>query len=437
MRTAALAVFIACSVFSAEFQTARLDNGLTVIVSPDNVSPVVTICIAVKTGATCETPETNGLAHFYEHMFFKGNLALPDQTAYNRRLGELGILQNGTTSPEKVQYFITLGSGRFEEGLRFMYDAITSPLFDETEMEREREVILNEYQRGLSSPFHPYFIARQEVLCPDAPWRYSAIGVPEVILAASPEVMRQFQQTYYTPDNSALIIAGDVEYAEAFDLAETVFSQWEHGGWSDYDSLPRLIDIQRDTVVYVDSPSGIGYVSIVYEGPSISTDPSESYPADVWGAYLSLMSREFYTDLVTNGPFIDVSGSYYTQRFTPMITFGGPVPPDRAEEALEALTEEIGQLREPGYYDPEGLELAREQLYRHRILSEETSYDVAVESIPFWWVVAGDLDYYTTYIDSLRAVGMEDITTFTDRWIRGKPCAAFVMMPAREGVSGD
>ncbi|OPL17587.1 MAG: hypothetical protein AVO35_09150 [Candidatus Aegiribacteria sp. MLS_C] len=433
MVTAALVISIACSVLSTEFRVSRMENGLTVIVSPDHVSPIVTICIAVKTGATCETPGTDGLAHFYEHMFFKGNGALPDQTAYNRRLGELGILQNGTTSPEKVQYFITLGSGSFEEGLRFMYDAITSPLFDETEMERERQVILNEYQRGLSSPFHPYFIARQEVLCPEAPWRYSAIGEPEVILSASPEAMRQFQYKYYTPDNSALIIAGDIEYDEAFRLAEEVFSPWEYGGRSDYDSLPRLIEIQRDTVVYVDSPSGTGYVSVIFEGPSISTDPSESYPADVWGAYLSLMSREFYTDLVTNGPFIDVTGSYYTQRFTPMITFGGPVPAHRAEEALEALALEIGQLQEPEYYDPQGMVLAREQLCRHRILSEETSYDVAVESIPFWWVVAGDLNYYATYIDSLRAVDMEDVISFTDRWIRGKPSAAFVMMPFRQG----
>jgi len=122
------------SLSAADFETKQLENGLTVIVSPDDTSPVVTICIAVKTGATCETPETNGLAHFYEHMFFKGNEALPDQTAYNRRLGELGILQNGATSTERVWYHITLGSDRFEGGLQFMFDAITSPLFDQVDL---------------------------------------------------------------------------------------------------------------------------------------------------------------------------------------------------------------------------------------------------------------------------------------------------------------
>jgi zinc protease len=424
-------------VLAAEYQVRHLENGLTVIVSPDRISPVVTICVAVKTGATCETPETNGLAHFYEHMFFKGNEALPDQTAYNRRLGELGILQNGTTYPERVQYYLTLGSDRLAEGLEFMYDAITSPLFDMDEMEREREVILNEYQRGLSSPFYNLTIAREQVLFSQAPWRISAIGVPEVIGSASPPAMHDFQHTYYTPDNSALIITGDVDYEEAFSLAQEEFSSWEYGGRSNYDSLPMAIDIQRDTTVYVHSPSGIGYVSVVYQGPSISTDPSDSYPADVWGSYLALMSREFYTDLVTNGPFINIYGSYYTQRFGPSITFAGMLPPGSVEEGLQLLLEEIEQLQDPDYYDAGGIQLAKDELYRHRILAEETSYDVAVESIPFWWVVAGNLEYYDTYLDSLGAVDRQDIDMFLDTWVRDRPRAVFVMMPLEgEEVSG-
>ncbi len=416
-------------VSAADFETRQLENGLTVIVSPDDTSPVVTICIAVKTGATCETPETNGLAHFYEHMFFKGNEALPDQTAYNRRMGELGIIQNGATSTERVWYHITLGSDNFKEGLQFMFDAITSPLFDMEEMERERDVIMNEYDRGLTHPFHNLTLAKEEVIYIDAPWRQSPIGVPEVIQAAAPPAMHAFQEQYYTPDNSALIITGDVDYEEAFRLAEEQFAGWEYGGRSNYDSLPRLIRIERDTTVYVDSPSGAGYVSVVYEGPSISTDPGDSYPADVWGSYLSLMSREFYTDLVTNGPFINVYGSYYTQRFSPTITFAGMVPPDRAEEALDLLLEEIRQLQSPDYYDEEGILLAKEDLHRHRILAEETSRDVAVESMPFWWVVAGSLDYYATYQDSLDVVEMEDISEFLETWIVNKPRAVFVLMP--------
>lgn len=432
MRTSIIpaALLVAAIASAAGFQTSALDNGLTVIVSPDHTSPVVTICIAVKTGATCETPETNGLAHFYEHMFFKGNAALPDQTAYNMRMGELGIVRNGTTYPERVQYFITLRSDRLEDGLHFMFDAITSPLFDQTEMENERQVIMNEYERGRSNPFRPLWDAREDILFSAAPWRMSGIGEPEVIQSASPEVMRFFRETYYTPDNSALIIAGDVDPEQVIQLVEDIFSVWEYGGGSNYDMLPQVISIPRDSTVRLDSPSGVSYVSVVYEGPSISEYPGDSYPADVWGSYLSLMGREYYTDLVTNGPFLDVFGSYYTQRFSPSISFGGTVADGRADEALEMLLEEIEQLGSPEYYDEDGLVLAREELRRNRILGEETSRDVAVESFPFWWAATGSLDYYATYLDSIDAVNSEDIMLFLDEWLSDRPRVAFVMAPS-------
>ncbi len=121
-------VMILMILTGLSLQLFELPNGLDVIVGEDHSSPVVTICVVVKTGATCETPETNGLAHFYEHMFFKGNGALPDQTAYNRRMRELGMIRNGVTSNEVVKYYLTVSSDLFEEGMGFMFDAIATPL---------------------------------------------------------------------------------------------------------------------------------------------------------------------------------------------------------------------------------------------------------------------------------------------------------------------
>ncbi len=432
MKTLLLASLLAIPLQAASFETMTLDNCLEVIVSPIHTSPIVTICVTVKTGSTCEEPGTNGLAHFYEHMFFKGNAALPDQTAYNQRIRELGIVRNGVTSDEMVRYYVTLGSHRFEEGMEFMFNAIVTPLFDLEEMERERSVIMNEYERNTTGAWWSLWLAQEQVLAPDAPWRASAIGVPEVILSASPTAMNDFRERYYTPDNAALIIAGDVTVTEAFELASETFSSWEYGGRSNFDDLPVLLSVPKDTTVYVDSPSGIAYVSIVYAGPPFGLYPEASYPADVWGTYLDLMSRDFYTDLVTSGPFTSIHASYYTQRYFPTITFGGMVPPERTGEALEALRTEIAELLSLSYYDPDGIELAKDRLRRHRLLSEETSRDLALDSLPFWWVQGNGLDYYETYLDRLAAVDSEDITAFLDEWIASKPCVVFVMAPMDE-----
>jgi len=410
---------------------STLPNGLEVIVYEDHSSPVVTVCVAVKTGATCETPETNGLAHFYEHMFFKGNTALPDQTAYNTRMRELGIIRNGTTGSEDVRYYLTVSSDLFSDGLEFMYNAITGPLFDQAEIAQEQSVVMNEYERNTSNPYWTFWRTQEELLTIE-PWRSSAIGSPEVIQSADRETMLMFQQKYYTPENSALIITGDIDPTAVLAEVSSLFGSWEYGGRSDYASLTANISIERDTTVSIEGPAGVGMIRIVYVGPSMADQQIWTYPADVWGQYMGRMSGEFHNDLVTNGPFFDVYASYYSQRFEPSITFGGSIDPLNLTQGLEMMRAEIQNMFLDGYFDGDGIELAGEQLRRERLFMQESSTDMATETLPFWWVEGGGLDYYLTYPDSLAAVTAEDISLFLERWIKNKPSVTFILTPEGE-----
>lgn len=409
----------------------ELDNGLDVIIGEDHSSPIVTVCITVNTGATCETPETNGLAHFYEHMFFKGNAALPDQTAYNHRMRELGMIRNGTTGSEVVRYYLTVSSDLFPQGMQFMYDAITAPLFNTEEIVRERSVIMNEYERGTANPWWNLWRAREEVISIE-PWRSSAIGVPEVILSADRETMLAFQNAYYTPDNSALIITGDVGSDEARELAEALFGKWEYGGRSNYFDLGLNISIEKDTVVSVRGPAGTGAVQMVFQGPSMALDREWTYAADVWGQYMGRMSGEFYTNLVTNGPFLSVYASYHSQRFEPTITFGGSIDPGEMETGLELLRGEADRMFESGYFSETGVGTAIEQLRRSRLFQQESSREMATETLPFWWVQGDGLDYYLEYPEHLADVTPEDVEAFLAEWVKDRPSAVFLVSPDGE-----
>ncbi len=412
---------------------SELPNGLDIIIGEDHSSPIVTVCVVVNTGATCETAESNGLAHFYEHMFFKGNAALPDQSAYNARMRELGIIRNGTTGPEVVRYYLTVSSDLFDEGLEFMYDAITAPLFDPQEIVNERTVIMNEYDRNTSHPFWNLWRMQEEVLSID-PWRSSAIGVPEVIMAANQEIMLEFQNKYYTPDNSALIITGDIEAEAVMPAVSEMFGQWEFGGRSDYADLEMNISIPKDTTVYVGCPDGMGMIRLMYVGPSMADQQEWTYGADVWGQYMGRMTGEFHNNLVANGPFLDVYASYYSQRFEPSITFGGTIDPELAEEGVELMREEIERMFTEGYFSESGIEMASEQLRRHRLFNEESSRDMATETFPFWWVEGGGLDYYNHYLENLSQVTAAEITEFLDRWVKDQPSAVFIITPEGEWV---
>jgi zinc protease len=92
----------------SNFHMTKLENGLEILVIEDNSVPLATIEIVVHNGSYTEDPEYNGLSHLYEHMFFKANKELPSQEAFLARVRELGIVFNGTTSNERVNYFLTL-----------------------------------------------------------------------------------------------------------------------------------------------------------------------------------------------------------------------------------------------------------------------------------------------------------------------------------------
>lgn len=426
-----ITAFLLILITGIPLEQQELPNGLDLIIGEDHASSVVTVCVTVNTGATCETPETNGLAHFYEHMFFKGNSALPDQTAYNERMRELGIIRNGSTGSEIVRYHLTISSNQFEEGMQFMYDAITGPLFDEEEIIRERSVIMNEYQRNTAEPWWNVIKAREEVLTIN-PWRSSAIGAPAVIQSASAETMLEFQHTYYTADNSALIITGDVTADRAGRVAAEIFGGWEYGGRSNYSELPLNISIEEDTVVSVKGPDGIASLSIVFAGPSMADQQEWTYAADVWGQYMAAMTGEFQTRLVTHGPFTSAYASYYSQRFEPAITFGGTIDPERLARGYEMMVDEISEMQRDGYFTESGIAVAVEQLRRHRLFTEESSRDMATETLPFWWVQGGGLDYYLQYPENLASVTVADVESFTGKWIENRPSAAFLVSPEGE-----
>ena len=107
----------------------KLDNGLEVVVIENHKVPLATIEIAVKNGAYTEGPEYSGLSHLFEHMFFKANKDYPDQQKFITRTEELGMIWNGTTGDERVNYYFTFDKDSLDAGLKFMNAAIRYPIY--------------------------------------------------------------------------------------------------------------------------------------------------------------------------------------------------------------------------------------------------------------------------------------------------------------------
>jgi len=130
----------------------KMPNGLEVVVIENAKVPLATIEIAVKNGAYTEGPEYSGLSHLFEHMFFKANKDYPNQEKLLKRTQELGMIWNGTTDVERVNYFFTFNKDSLNAGLKFMNAAIRFPIYRTEDMQKERPVVDGEFQRAESDP---------------------------------------------------------------------------------------------------------------------------------------------------------------------------------------------------------------------------------------------------------------------------------------------
>ncbi|HET7152318.1 MAG TPA: insulinase family protein, partial [Candidatus Kapabacteria bacterium] len=137
---------------ASPYKEKTLSNGLEVYVIENHGVPLTTIDITARNGSFTEPENYAGLSHLYEHMFYKANEKYPSQEQFMERIRELGISFNGYTTEEFVTYFFTLPSKNLEEGISFMSAAIETPKFDENELEREREVVLGEFDRDEAQP---------------------------------------------------------------------------------------------------------------------------------------------------------------------------------------------------------------------------------------------------------------------------------------------
>jgi len=399
--------------------THVLDNGLEVIVVENHSVPLVTVELDVKNGSYTESPEYDGLSHLYEHMFFKANAKIPSQEAYMERLRELGATFNGTTSEERVNYFITFPKDSLEQGLVFMYDAATSPLFLEQELINERPVVTGEYDRGEANPFFHLNRAVSERVWWEYYSRKNVIGDREVILTTTPEKMQIIQNRFYVPNNSALLLAGDITPEEGFALAEKIFSDWERGPnpFDEY-KVPGHPPIQEIEVVVVEKP--VSAVTMMYEwqGPSVGKDPKSTYAADVLSFILGQQTSKFQKDLVETGLALGVNFGYYTLNHTGPITLFAQTTPEKFDACQKALFEELEKMTDPNYFTDEQLENAKTILATNEQYARETASQF-VHTVGFWWAVAG-LDYYLNYIENLNKVTREDIKNYLETYVVNK-----------------
>ena len=405
-----------------------LANGLEIIVVPGGGVPLATVELVVKNGAFTQPPEFAGLAHLFEHMFFKANDTYPEPDAFMDRAADLGALFNASTREELVNYYVTVVSDSVEGGMRFLNAALRGAQFRADELAREKQVVLGEYDRAESSPFFRLDETIGRRLWGSFWSRKNTIGDRTVLQNVTPEQMRTIRNLYYVPNNSAVVISGDVEAEAMFALASRVFGDWPRGSDPFASApVPTVPPLTANLGIIVEEDVNAVTVQIQWHGPSASKNEAATFAADVYSDVLNQPTSRFQERLVESGLWQGVIVNYYTLNHVGPITVSGQTTPERLREALAALHTELRATLEPNYFKAEELEAVK----AHRAVTTAFGQERATENshtIGFWWSVVG-LEYHLRYVDEMARQTPADLQAYARSFIIGKPHITGVMLP--------
>jgi zinc protease len=393
--------------------------------------PLATVEITVRNGSFTQSPEYAGLAHLYEHMFFKANNDYPNPDQFIDRASELGAVFNASTREEQVNYFLTLPSDSLEGGLRFLASALLGPKFRADELERERQVVIGEYDRNESQPGFRLEQAMERKLWGDQWSRKNVIGDRQVILSTTPDKMRAIRDLYYIPNNSLLIISGDVNPGRSFAMAEQIFSLWRRGDDPFVKMpIPPIAPLRKNDGLVVDESVNAVTVLVQWHGPSVRKDEAATFVADVYSDVLNNQQSRFQKKLVDSGLWQGVLVNYYTLNNVGPITVSGQTTPEKLRPAMAALFAELGESVKPGYFTADELEATKANRSVTTAFGMERSSEFS-HTIGFWWSVSG-LEYYMKYNDEMAKRTAADLREYANKYIIGKPHIVGVMMTGED-----
>src|SRR5436309_2818889 len=243
-----------------------LFNGVRVIIEEHRTSDVVAVQLWVKAGGRDEAANELGLAHYLEHMLFKGTPTRPGRLI-DREVEGTGGRMNAGTSLDFTYYHMVLPASRAVAGVEILADIGVNASLDEPLLEAEKRVVLEEIRLGEDSPMRFLFKKTYESVFDGHPYGRPVIGTPELIRALTREQLVRFYRRLYSPENFTLVVVGAVNPDQIRDVATRAFSRLPRGGTARLPA-PPIADL-KPRAVALPRPGTQAYLTMAWMAPKL------------------------------------------------------------------------------------------------------------------------------------------------------------------------
>ena len=360
--------------FMAMYNKTVFDNGLRVVTSNMPHSHSVCVAVLVGTGSCYETKKQAGVSHFAEHLFFKGTERRPTSTEITQDIEGVGGIINGGTDKEITVYWCKVASPHFSIALDVLSDLLLNSRFDSKDIEKERQVIMEEISMNLDLPQHRVNMLIDQLLWPEQPLGREVIGYKQTVSSLTREQLLNYIARRYVPNNSVLSIAGNIRHEEAVAQIEPLFDSWPAGELvTDYTTN----DKQTEARLRIE-PKDIEQAHLCLAVHGFSRSHPRRFAIDLLNTVLGggMSSRLFVEIRERGGLAYDIHS--YTEHFLGSGSFGiyAGVDPEKTETAVAAIIKELSKIKQG--IAPSELARARELSKGRLYLRFEDSQNVAL-----------------------------------------------------------
>jgi len=355
------------------YQKITLDNGLRILTARMPHTHSVSVCTLIGVGSRYESEAEAGISHFIEHLLFKGTPKRPTAREISEAIEGVGGILNGGTDKELTVYWCKVAQPHFSLALDVLGDMLLHSKFDPQDIERERQVIIEEINMSKDSPSQQVNMRIDELLWPNHPLGRDVAGNKESVAAVTRDSLLNYLASRYLPYNTVVAIAGDIPHKEMVTNVSQVLGNWRS-------SQPR-----PEYLVYKEQPMPRLFIEtreteqahLCLALPGLPLLHPQRFPLDLLNVILGQgMSSRLFTEIRDKlGLVYSIYSSVDHFLDSGSVTVYAGVEPKNLQIAIKAILEQLAGVREL-VPEPE-LSKAKELSKGHLLLRMEDSRSVA------------------------------------------------------------
>lgn len=398
------------------FEEYDLDNGLHVILHQDNTAPVVTTAVMYHVGSKDEDPSKTGFAHFFEHLLFEGTKNI-ERGEWDKIVSSNGGSGNANTFLDRTYYYETFPSNSLETGLWLESERLMHPIIGQVGVDTQKEVVQEERRlRVDNSPYGAFFDELLKNLYTKHPYRWGVIGSLDHLASATLDDFKNFNKTYYVPNNAVLVIAGDIDAEKTKKMVSDYFGP-----------IPRGAEIKRNIVVeepitttikanYHDPNIQIPAILLAYRTPGQAE--RDAYVINMISTYLSDgESSKLYKKLVDEKKIAlqIFSVPIDAEDYSSYIVGGLPVGENSIQDIKNEIDEEIVKVQSELISEKDYQKLQNK--FENNFVNANSSIAGVANSLAENYMLRDNTNLINTEIDIYRSITREEIMEVAKKYL--------------------